>query len=114
MSWCSTGLWLMFAHPWLMLGLLALLVALMLWLLPRLWRGIAGAGRQLFAAAADGARAFLTPEFGAVLRAPSARDTVSGLAGDITSHLLPAAMARARRASPSAPLIRSRLPSSAA
>lgn len=36
-----TGLWLMFAHPWIMLGLLALLVALMLWLLPRLWRGIA-------------------------------------------------------------------------
>ena len=37
-----TGLWLMFAHPWIMLGLLTLLVALMLWLLPRLWRGIAG------------------------------------------------------------------------
>lgn len=36
------GLWLMFAHPWIMLGLLALLVALMLWLLPRLWRGIVG------------------------------------------------------------------------
>lgn len=35
------GLWLMFAHPWAMLGLLALLVALMLWLMPRLWRGIA-------------------------------------------------------------------------
>ncbi len=35
------GLWLMFAHPWLMLGLLVLLVALMIWLLPRLWRGIA-------------------------------------------------------------------------
>jgi uncharacterized membrane protein len=31
----------MFAHPWIMLGLLVLLVALMLWLLPRLWRGIA-------------------------------------------------------------------------
>lgn len=37
-----TGLWLMFAHPWIMLGLLTFLVALMLWLLPRLWRGIAG------------------------------------------------------------------------
>jgi len=36
------GLWLMFTHPWLMLGLLALLVAAMLWLLPRLWRGISG------------------------------------------------------------------------
>lgn len=37
-----TGLWLMFAHPWLMLALLAVLVALMAWLLPKLWRGIAG------------------------------------------------------------------------
>jgi len=36
------GLWLMFAHPWLMLALLVLLVALMIWLLPKLWRGIAG------------------------------------------------------------------------
>lgn len=36
-----TGLWLMFAHPLVMLVVLALLVALMLWLLPRLWRGIA-------------------------------------------------------------------------
>ena len=37
-----TGLWLMFAHPWIMLGLLALMVLLMLWLLQRLWRGITG------------------------------------------------------------------------
>jgi hypothetical protein len=36
-----TGMWLMFAHPWVMLGLLVLLVVLMIWLLPRLWRGIA-------------------------------------------------------------------------
>ena len=35
-----TGLWLMFAHPWVMLGLLVLMVVLMVWLLPRLWRGI--------------------------------------------------------------------------
>ncbi|MDP2823069.1 MAG: DUF4126 domain-containing protein [Sulfuritalea sp.] len=41
------GLWLMFAHPWLMLSLLVLLVALMVWLLPILWRGIAGAIRGL-------------------------------------------------------------------
>ena len=37
-----TGLWLMFAHPWVMLGLLVLMVALMVWLMPRLWRGIMG------------------------------------------------------------------------
>jgi hypothetical protein len=37
-----TGLWLMFSHPWLMLGLLLLLAALIVWLLPKLWRGIAG------------------------------------------------------------------------
>ena len=35
------GLWLMFVHPWIMLGLLVVLVALMLWLLPMLWRGVA-------------------------------------------------------------------------
>ncbi len=36
------GLWLMFAHPWLMLALLLLLVMATTWLLPKLWRGIAG------------------------------------------------------------------------
>lgn len=42
-----TGLWLMFAHPWLMLGLLLILAALIVWLLPILWRGIAGMLRGL-------------------------------------------------------------------
>ena len=42
-----TGLWLMFAHPWLMLALLVLLAALIVWLLPKLWRGIAGVVRGL-------------------------------------------------------------------
>jgi len=42
-----TGLWLMFAHPWLMLALLVLLVALIVWLLPILWRNIAGVIRGL-------------------------------------------------------------------
>lgn len=42
-----TGLWLMFAHPWLMLALLLLLVAVIAWLLPRLWRGISGFIRGL-------------------------------------------------------------------
>jgi hypothetical protein len=36
-----SGLWLMFAHPWLMLALLLLLVIAAAWLLPKLWRGIA-------------------------------------------------------------------------
>ena len=35
------GLWLMFAHPWLMLAVLLLLVIATVWLLPKLWRGIA-------------------------------------------------------------------------
>ena len=35
-----SGLWLMFAHPWLMLALLLLLVVAAAWLLPKLWRGI--------------------------------------------------------------------------
>ena len=42
-----TGLWLMFAHPWLMLALLLLLTALIIWLLPIVWRGIAGVLRGL-------------------------------------------------------------------
>lgn len=39
------GLWLMFAHPWLMLVVLVVLVALIIWLLPKLWRGIVGVVR---------------------------------------------------------------------
>jgi hypothetical protein len=42
-----TGLWLMFAHPWLMLVLLLVGVLLILWLLPILWRGIVGTLRRL-------------------------------------------------------------------
>lgn len=42
-----TGLWLMFAHPWLMLALLLVAVLLILWLLPILWRGIVGTLRRL-------------------------------------------------------------------
>ena len=42
-----SGLWLMFAHPWLMLALLLLLVIATAWLLPKLWRGIAGLIRGL-------------------------------------------------------------------
>jgi hypothetical protein len=37
-----TGLWLMFAHPWRMLAVLLLLVIATAWLLPKLWRDIAG------------------------------------------------------------------------
>jgi hypothetical protein len=42
-----SGLWLMFAHPWLMLALLLLLVIATAWLLPIVWRGIAGLIRGL-------------------------------------------------------------------
>jgi hypothetical protein len=35
------GVWLMFAHPWVLLTLLALFVALLLWLLPKLFRWLA-------------------------------------------------------------------------
>jgi hypothetical protein len=37
----ATALWLMFAHPWLMLGMLLLVAGLIAWLLPALWRNIA-------------------------------------------------------------------------
>jgi len=42
-----SGLWLMFAHPWLMLALLLVLIVLTAWLLPKLWRGVAGVIRGL-------------------------------------------------------------------
>jgi len=35
------GVWLMFAYPWVLLTLLALFVALLLWLLPKLFRWLA-------------------------------------------------------------------------
>jgi hypothetical protein len=34
------GLWLALNYPWLFLGLLVVFVGLMIWLLPKLWRGI--------------------------------------------------------------------------
>lgn len=33
------GLWLLFAHPWAFAALLVLFLALLVWLLPKLWRG---------------------------------------------------------------------------
>lgn len=42
-----SGLWLMFAHPWLMLGFLLVLTGFIVWLLPKLWRGIAAFLRGL-------------------------------------------------------------------
>lgn len=35
-----SGIWAAVHHPWLFLALLALFIVLMIWLLPRLWRGI--------------------------------------------------------------------------
>lgn len=34
------GLWAALKHPWVFIGLLALFVALMIWLLPKIWRGV--------------------------------------------------------------------------
>ncbi|MGB0134434.1 DUF4126 domain-containing protein [Dokdonella sp.] len=41
------GLWLALQHPWVFLVLLAVFLALVIWLLPKLWRGIAGMIRRL-------------------------------------------------------------------
>lgn len=35
-----TGLWAALMHPWIFVGLLVLFIALMIWLLPKLWRAI--------------------------------------------------------------------------
>ena len=45
------GLWTALNHPWIFLGLLLLFILLMIWLLPKLWRGIKrvfGALRRFF------------------------------------------------------------------
>ena len=34
------GLWVALNYPWLFLALLAVFIGLMIWLLPKLWRGI--------------------------------------------------------------------------
>ncbi len=34
------GIWFAFAYPWAFLGLLVLFILLMIWVLPKLWRGI--------------------------------------------------------------------------
>jgi len=40
------GLWLMFAHPWVMLGLLVAFVVMLIWLVPRLIRLVFGRRRK--------------------------------------------------------------------
>lgn len=35
-----TGVWVALAHPWLFLGFMVIFVLLLIWLLPKLWRGI--------------------------------------------------------------------------
>ena len=34
------GVWVALAHPWLFLGFMVVFVLLLIWLLPKLWRGI--------------------------------------------------------------------------
>jgi len=41
------GLWLALNHPWVFLGLLVLFIALAIWLLPKLWRGIKALARRI-------------------------------------------------------------------
>lgn len=42
------GVWAAVTHPWIFLAGLVLFIALMIWLLPKIWRGIRGAFRWLF------------------------------------------------------------------
>ncbi|RMF46989.1 MAG: DUF4126 domain-containing protein, partial [Deltaproteobacteria bacterium] len=39
------GLWAALNHPWLFLGLLVIFILLLVWILPKIWRGI----RRIFA-----------------------------------------------------------------
>lgn len=42
------GLWLLYAHPLIFLGLLALFVLLLIWLLPKVWRSLAWVFNTVF------------------------------------------------------------------
>ena len=35
-----TGVWVALAHPWLFIGFMVVFIVLLIWLLPKLWRGI--------------------------------------------------------------------------
>lgn len=59
------GLWLVFSHPWIFLGLLVLFILLLIWLLPKLWRGL----RTLFRRASS----FLRGSAGPASGSPAAR-----------------------------------------
>ena len=41
------GLWLALHHPWVFIGLLAAFILLMIWLLPKIWRGIEAVARAI-------------------------------------------------------------------
>ncbi len=41
------GLWLALHHPWVFIGLLAAFILLMIWLLPKIWRGIKTLARAI-------------------------------------------------------------------
>ena len=43
----AAGIWFAFHHPFVFLGALALFILLLVWLLPKLWRGIAAIWRML-------------------------------------------------------------------
>jgi hypothetical protein len=44
------GLWLLHAHPLVFLALLGLFVLFLIWVLPKVWRGLRWVFRRLFAA----------------------------------------------------------------
>lgn len=41
------GLWVALHHPWVFIGLLAAFIVLMIWLLPKIWRGIKALARAI-------------------------------------------------------------------
>ncbi len=41
------GLWVALHHPWVFIGLLAAFILLMIWLLPKIWRGIKALARNI-------------------------------------------------------------------
>ncbi len=52
-----TGMWAAVKHPWIFIALLIVFIALMVWLLPKMWRGVRRVFRWLFRSKDDSAPA---------------------------------------------------------
>ncbi|MCB1644761.1 MAG: DUF4126 family protein [Pseudomonadales bacterium] len=87
------GLWAALNHPWIFLGLLAVFIALTIWLLPKIWRGIRFLFNKLASLFGKREPATLAPDIpqpaSAVSGTTSAAAVASTAPGAITPPLTP-------------------------